>query len=44
MLMKKLDSQIQQIKIMKNPLLENVEYKIETTNLGSWRRYSMRHG
>ena len=24
---------------MKNLLLENVEYKIETTNLGVWRRY-----
>jgi len=24
---------------MKNLLLENVEYKIETTSFGSWRRY-----
>jgi hypothetical protein len=24
---------------MKNLLLENVEYKIETTNFGVWRRY-----
>jgi hypothetical protein len=24
---------------MKNLLLENVEYKIETTNFGMWRRF-----
>ncbi len=29
---------------MKNLLLENVEYKVETTNFGVWRRFVYRNG